>query len=50
MSVDCMNKPVNLDHCVCTSTDCERKGLCCQCVANHRAHGNLPACLRPTTD
>ena len=26
--------------------DCPRHGKCCQCVAHHREHGNLPICLR----
>ena len=33
--------------CTCKSTDCERHGKCCECVAHHRAQGNLPRCLRP---
>lgn len=26
--------------------DCPRHGKCCVCVAHHREHGKLPACLR----
>lgn len=26
--------------------DCPRHGKCCACVAHHREHGKLPACLR----
>lgn len=26
--------------------DCPRHGRCCVCVAHHREHGKLPACLR----
>lgn len=26
--------------------DCPRHGKCCLCVAHHREHGKLPACLR----
>jgi len=47
VSVVCNSVNVNLESCVCTSTECQRKGRCCECVRNHRAHGNLPACLRP---
>lgn len=25
---------------------CARHGKCCECVAHHRLHGNLPKCLR----
>lgn len=26
--------------------ECPRHGKCCACVAHHREHGKLPACLR----
>ena len=29
--------------CNCTYP-CSRKGLCCECIAYHRAAGELPAC------
>ena len=29
--------------CNCTYP-CERKGACCECIAYHRAAGELPAC------
>ena len=47
MSINCVNQGVNLEICVCTNSECERRGICCFCVANHKANGNLPACLRP---
>jgi hypothetical protein len=47
MMVECPNLTINLKTCMCTSTDCERKGTCCECVRNHKSNGNLPACLRP---
>jgi hypothetical protein len=37
----------NTRECACTYEPCERKGLCCQCIAHHRAHGELPGCLFP---
>ncbi|MBT6604291.1 hypothetical protein HOB36_04295 [Candidatus Bathyarchaeota archaeon] len=46
MEAHCPNKARNLESCACTA-DCVRKGTCCDCVANHRKNGNLPACLRP---
>jgi len=47
MSVECPTLVLNLEICACTSADCVRKGKCCECVRNHKSHGNLPACLRP---
>ncbi len=36
-------KDRNLKECTCTYP-CARRGLCCECVATHRAAGELPAC------
>lgn len=36
-------KPQNLKNCNCTY-DCERKGLCCECLAYHKVKNELPAC------
>lgn len=36
-------KEKNLKECNCTF-ECEKKGLCCECVAYHRARKELPAC------
>ncbi len=33
----------NRANCNCTY-DCERKGICCECVSHHRRAGQLPAC------
>ena len=44
--MDC-RKPENLKDCNCTYA-CERKGLCCECVAYHRACDELPACYFDT--
>jgi len=41
------NHQHNLDHCTCTYPGCPRKGLCCECIAHHRAVGELPGCLFP---
>ena len=43
---ECPNYDENLESCPCTSEDCARRGLCCQCVANHRAKGNKTACMK----
>ncbi len=43
---ECPNREANVAQCICPSEDCERRGLCCACVAAHRSNGNLPVCLR----
>ena len=44
MTTNCPNKEENLKHCNCTYS-CEKKGLCCECVAYHRGKGQIPACF-----
>jgi hypothetical protein len=41
---DCPNKEKNLQMCNCTYEPCSRKGICCECLAYHRRHQELPAC------
>jgi hypothetical protein len=36
-------KDKNLLNCNCTY-DCDKKGLCCVCIAHHRVKNELPAC------
>ncbi len=36
----------NKTECACTYP-CHRRGLCCECVAYHRSHGELPGCFFP---
>ena len=43
---ECPSREANAAQCTCAAEDCERRGLCCQCVAAHRSSGNLPSCLR----
>lgn len=33
--------------CTCTYEPCSRKGICCECIAYHRKHRELPGCLFP---
>ena len=33
--------------CTCTYEPCSRKGICCECIAYHRRHNELPGCLFP---
>ncbi|NOX44382.1 MAG: cytosolic protein [Caldiserica bacterium] len=44
---ECVNKARNLDRCPCTWPNCPRKGICCECLHYHLAHGELPACCFP---
>jgi hypothetical protein len=41
------NQQANLAQCTCTYEPCSRKGKCCECIAYHRAYGELPGCLFP---
>lgn len=43
MSGDCKRK--NIPGCTCTYEPCPRKGVCCECIAYHRTHGEVPGCL-----
>lgn len=39
-------KEENKKGCNC-SYDCEKKGICCECVAYHRKRRELPGCFFP---
>lgn len=43
---DCPYVKENRQNCRCVSTDCVRKGICCECVAAHRAYNSFPYCLQ----
>ena len=43
---DCPNQERNLASCTCTYS-CDKRGVCCECIASHRARGELPGCLFP---
>ena len=45
---ECDNRKKNLADCTCTYTSCDKRGVCCACVAYHRASGQLPGCFFPT--
>lgn len=38
-----------MEMCSC-SFQCGRKGICCDCIRNHRAKGHLPACYFPSDE
>ncbi|MFH0964050.1 MAG: DUF6485 family protein [Planctomycetota bacterium] len=44
---ECRNHETNLRDCGCTYPGCSRKGYCCECIAYHRAAGEIPGCLFP---
>ena len=41
---ECGNFKKNAAMCNCTYAGCPRHGVCCECLAYHRAAGELPAC------
>jgi len=41
-------KQRNLEICGCTYTSCERRGVCCDCIANHLKSQQLPGCCFPS--
>ncbi|MDD3587115.1 MAG: DUF6485 family protein [Thermoguttaceae bacterium] len=41
-------KTENLTRCTCTATSCERRGMCCECVAHHLAKRQVPGCFFDT--
>ena len=43
MKISCTNRERNIKNCNCTYS-CEKKGLCCECIAYHRSRRELPAC------
>lgn len=42
---NCLNRERNSAKCTCSYPGCDRKGLCCECVAYHRARKELPGCF-----
>lgn len=45
-AVECRS-PVNGKNCNCTYEPCPRKGVCCECLADHLRSRELPACCFP---
>lgn len=41
------NVEKNKQKCTCTYETCSRKGICCECIAYHNAHNELPGCVFP---
>ena len=40
-------KEQNLKKCPCTYPGCDKKGVCCECIAYHLKMNELPACCFP---
>ena len=43
---NCVNIELNEEHCACASVDCERHGVCCECIVAHSSKDSLPSCLK----
>ena len=43
--MNCQNQSKNISRCNCTYKGCVRHGICCECLAYHRAANELPACF-----
>lgn len=37
----------NLERCTCGNESCERRGICCDCLASHLSRRSFPACVFP---
>ncbi len=44
--MECKND-THARHCNCSYEGCPKKGVCCDCIAYHRAKRQLPACVFP---
>ena len=45
MQGKCQNLDENKQNCPCVETDCERHGVCCECIKYHKKCKDYPACL-----
>ncbi|MBW2979648.1 cytosolic protein [Candidatus Woesearchaeota archaeon] len=41
---ECVNKEKNLENCPCSYPNCDKKGVCCECIRYHLSRNELPAC------
>ncbi|MEM2933174.1 MAG: hypothetical protein QXK80_01950 [Candidatus Pacearchaeota archaeon] len=46
MRKECPNKNENEKQCPCPYLDCERHGICCECILYHRKDKSKPMCLK----
>lgn len=40
-------RQTNLKNCNCTYPNCEKKGMCCECLRFHLSNRELPGCFFP---
>ena len=40
-------KSFNLERCNCSYPNCDKKGICCECLRYHLSMRQLPACCFP---
>ena len=43
----CTSYEQNKNECPCQNMECERRGICCDCIRHHRKRGSTVACMRP---
>ena len=43
---NCVNIETNEENCPCSSLECDRHGVCCECVRAHSDGDPLTSCLR----
>ena len=43
---NCVNIETNEENCSCSAIDCERHGVCCECLRAHSDNDSLPGCLK----
>ncbi len=46
MSMECKSQET-AKTCACTYSSCDRRGMCCDCIAYHLASKQLPGCCFP---
>ena len=44
--INCVNIDTNEENCPCTSLDCDKHEVCCECLRVHSDKDGLPSCLR----
>jgi len=49
MTNKCKNYERNLSKCNCL-IECDKKGICCDCIAFHRKLNQVPACLKDVVE
>lgn len=45
--MDCKKDRNAKSRCTCTYTSCDKRGVCCDCIAYHLANRQLPGCCFP---